>query len=250
MEDHGLALGNGKPDQSGREQDGLLVPNCLFARGRLLGGQPGAQAGRRRFQIDFERPHSCDITLLPPLSADGVGQVSGENRPKPRPTLGIVSATKLVPFLVSLQQGLLYEVRGIDPVIRRSAELHPSQEPQVIAVLFKTRSIGEVAWLHRESQAIMVRTVLRGFPNPGATSKHRGEVGQFTGAPEWALAPPISIANGFRDKNLSLGEDLNEGPRTWKRRRVTYRRAEIEPESGSNCWKSAMLYDIPDVEQR
>ena len=207
MEDEGLALGDGETSQGPCEQDGLLMTNGLLARRRLIGGEPRAQAGGRGFQTGFERANSGDIAFLPPLGADGVGEVSREDRSKPCRSLTVVSATELLTLLIGLKQCLLHQIRGINPVIMsRSSELHPSQKSQVIPESLQTGGIREVACVHQEIPAMMMHSSAREYPIPGMTSKNRDELKRCTPRPERAPPSTIIIGDGFRDKNLSLAE--------------------------------------------
>ena len=60
--------------------------------------------------------------------ANRVRQRVGQNPPEPARHLGIAVAGELVSGLVSLLQGLLHNIRGIDLALKPDVQLHPAAE--------------------------------------------------------------------------------------------------------------------------
>ena len=126
-----LALRVGQCRQCLRQpQQVFLFDGALTGR-RLHGGQPVVRAREGRVDRSFQRLLATDITLVPPLIAQSVGQIVLQYLAQPRRPFRFAGTAKLVSLGERIRQRLLNDVRRIE--LRRATriDVSTSQQDQV-----------------------------------------------------------------------------------------------------------------------
>jgi hypothetical protein len=108
-----------------RQLEELFLPDGSLAWRGLIRCNPGFESCRRTLQKGFQRLFPRYVAPGGAQLAHFVGQIVGQDLPKPRCPLDIIPSLKPVERLVELPKGLLDDPRQVDLPMKTGVDLKP-----------------------------------------------------------------------------------------------------------------------------